>query len=145
MAPEKEIVIYVEVKPDNFAMKGDIANQYKTALRQVMAAEAIKNLKDPLVTKLPPGTKTGLSMSGTLEIKKADNGTWAEASLQFNNWPQDSLFVMGTAKTAPIKDDDTEGLAKDLAKGVVKDFITKRLMPKVNERVEKEKKEQGKK
>ena len=146
MAPPKEVPpAYVEIKPANFSMDGDLAKEHKATLPQAMAAAAIKAFKpySGVTHKLPPGTKTGYTMAGTLKLMMKGANARAEASLRVNNWPQDSLFMMGSAG-GNTEGGVSEGLIKDLAEALVEDFVTKKLIPKFKELAAEAKKELAK-
>ena len=79
--------------------------------------------------KPPAGKKTGYSFQGTLSLEDKGNSATATAKLLVNNWPANSLFIMGGG-SGNSKGGDP-GLIADLAQAIVESFLMKKLLPKM--------------
>jgi hypothetical protein len=122
---------YMELKPANFSMEGD-AKEHKDELQKAMfdmAKKIFEKNKDLVTLKPPAGKKTGYSFQGTLSLEDKGNSATATAKLLVNNWPANSLFIMGGG-SGNSKGGDP-GLIADLAQAIVESFLMKKLLPKV--------------
>ena len=86
---------YVEV--DTIAIKEVFDGKYKSTLpkRMTAAIEKAMDRSSKLTTKPPADKKAeGFYLTGSLSLKKTDQGIEAKLSMVLANWPKKSMFAM---------------------------------------------------
>ena len=120
---------YVELKADNFSVDG-VDKAQKDPIKKAMfdAAKKIFDKNPKLVTLKPPANRVGYSFQGTVTVEPKAGGATATAKLLVNNWPKNSLYIMGSGSGNAQGGD--AGIISDLAVGIMESFLVKKLIPK---------------
>src|SRR5262245_15003350 len=91
------------VKVDPIAIKDTFDNKYKSSVpkRITEAFETAIDRSSKLTTDPPKDKKTeGLFLTGSLSLKKTDDGIEAKLSMVLATWPKKSMFATANSSAA---------------------------------------------